>query len=167
MAEPVLFDPHLDVNFRNEYGHFRMRVAAVIIEDGYLLTATSERDPYHYFIGGAVHLYEHLEDAVRREALEETGVTYEVDRLLMVSERLFPRKRLNGEMEDFQEICFYFLMKPRGKRDAETQPVPEGCLVEDINWTRLEDVKNIDLRPKVLADMITDLPKKILHVVLS
>ncbi|MBR6332358.1 MAG: NUDIX domain-containing protein [Dehalococcoidales bacterium] len=167
MAEPVLFDPHLDVNFRNEYGHFRMRVAAIIIEDGYLLTATSERDPYHYFIGGAAHVCEHLEDAVKREAMEETGVSYEVDRLVMVTERIFPKKRMNGQMEDFHEVCFYFLMKPRGKRDAETQPVPPGCLIENINWTRLEDVKDIDLRPKYLADMITDLPKEIVHVVLS
>ena len=167
MAEPVLFDPHQDVNFRNEYGHFRMRVAAIVIEDGYLLTATSERDSYHSFIGGAAHVYEHLEDAVKREVMEETGVSYEVDRLVMVSERLFPRMRMSGESENFHELCFYFLMKPRGKRDAETQPVPEGCLVENMNWTRLEDVKDIDLRPKALADMITDLPKEIVHVVLS
>ncbi len=57
-------------------------------------------------------------------------------------------------------------MRSRGIRDAVVQPVPEGCLIEDINWTRLEDVKNIDLRPKYLADRITNLPKEIVHVVL-
>lgn len=68
------------------YGNhwFRYRVGAVIIEDGCILLAKNENseDDYYYSVGGGVHINEKADEAIEREIFEETGVHYEVERLL-------------------------------------------------------------------------------------
>jgi len=60
---------------------FRYRAAAIIIEEGCVLFAGNELEDYFYSIGGAVHMGETAEDAVKREVFEETGISYEIDHL--------------------------------------------------------------------------------------
>ena len=59
--------------FTKDNKWFRYRAAAIIVEDGYVLFAGNEKDDYYYSIGGAVHMGETAEDAVKREVFEETG----------------------------------------------------------------------------------------------
>jgi 8-oxo-dGTP pyrophosphatase MutT (NUDIX family) len=96
---------------------FRLRAAAIIIEDGCVLFATNDVEKYYYSIGGAIELGETAEQAVLREVFEETGVHYEIDRLAYIEENFF--KRNDGAMKglDCHEISFYFLMKPRGTQE--------------------------------------------------
>ena len=68
---------------------FRYRAAAIIVEDGYVLFAGNEKDDYYYSIGGAVHMGETAEDAVKREVFEETGIHYEIDLLAVIHENFF------------------------------------------------------------------------------
>ena len=86
---------------------FRLRAAAIIIEDGCVLFATNNSENYYYSIGGAIELGETAEDAVKREVLEETGVPYEVDRLAFVQENFF--KRDDGMLKglDCHEITLF------------------------------------------------------------
>lgn len=74
-----------DCGFTFAQGWFRYRACAIIIEDGNVLFAKNEREPYYYSVGGGVHLHETAEEAVCREALEETGIHFEVDRTLLYS----------------------------------------------------------------------------------
>ena len=70
---------------------FRLRAAAIIIEDGCVLFATNDSEHYYYSIGGGVHLGETMENAVLREVYEETGIHYEIDRLAFIQENFFKR----------------------------------------------------------------------------
>lgn len=54
---------------------FRYRAAAIIVEDNCVLFAGNEVDDYFYSVGGAVHMGETAEEAVKREVLEGTGVS--------------------------------------------------------------------------------------------
>lgn len=78
-----------DCGFQRDNNRFRYRAAAVIVEDGCVLFAGTEREDYLYSIGGAVHMGETAKDAVRREVFEETGVRYEIDRLAVIHENFF------------------------------------------------------------------------------
>lgn len=78
-----------DCGFTKEDKWFRYRAAAIIIEEGYVLFAGNERENYFYSIGGAVHMGESAEEAVKREVFEETGVKYEVERLAFIHENFF------------------------------------------------------------------------------
>ena len=101
-----------DVCFQTEDNRrFRLRAAAIIIEDGCVLFATNDVEKYYYSIGGAIELGETAEQAVLREVFEETGVHYEIDRLAYIEENFF--KRNDGAMKglDCHEISFFFLMK--------------------------------------------------------
>ena len=102
-----------DVCFQtSDNKRFRLRAAAIIIEDNHILFATNSSENYYYSIGGAINLGETAENAVKREVLEETGIAYEIDRLAFVQENFF--KRNDGMLKGLicHEITFYFLMKP-------------------------------------------------------
>ena len=84
-----------DVCFETEdKRRFRLRAAAIIIEDGCVLFATNDSEGYYYSIGGGVNLGETMEEAVLREVYEETGIHYEIDRLAYVWENFFKRNEI-------------------------------------------------------------------------
>ena len=105
---------NFDCGFTKENNRFRYRAAAIIVEDNHVLFAGNELDDYYYSIGGAVHIGETAEDAVKREVYEETGVSYEIDHLAVIHENFFNEN--NGTLTGLKchEICLYFLMKARG-----------------------------------------------------
>lgn len=91
---------------------FRYRAGAIILDDGRVLMARNDLDPYHYSIGGGVHHLETAENAVRREVFEETGVSLEIDRLGFIHENFFPGSAtasLRGRQ--CHELTFYFVME--------------------------------------------------------
>ena len=86
---------------------FRYRAAAIIVEDGCVLFAGNEKDDYFYSIGGAVHMGETAEDAVRREVFEETGIHYEIDHLAVIHENFFIDNMGTQKDMDCHEIALY------------------------------------------------------------
>ena len=85
-------EKELNCGFRCGDKTFRYRAAAIIVEDGCVLFATNELDNYYYSVGGAVHLGETAEDAVRREVQEETGVDQlQLRRLICVTDHCYFR----------------------------------------------------------------------------
>ena len=106
--------------FQKENKWFRYRAAAIIVEDGCVLFAGNENEDYFYSIGGAVHMGETAQDAVKREVLEETGVEYEIDHLAVIHENFFNEN--NGSLRgmDCHEIALYYLMKPRGSKELHS-----------------------------------------------
>lgn len=97
----------IDCGFTKDNSWFRYRAAAIIIEDDCVLFAKNERDDYYYSVGGGIHIGEKAEDAVRREVFEETGISYEVERLAFVHENFFNG---SGRLDGYKchEITFYF-----------------------------------------------------------
>ena len=113
---------------------FRYRASGIIIEDGCLLLAQSPHLPYLYSVGGGVHIDETAEQAVVREVCEETGVTYEIDRLAFISERF-----ANNE----HRLSFYFLMKPRGTKTLNVSNENEKMV-----WVPMDKLEEYDISPE-------------------
>ncbi|WP_297747767.1 NUDIX hydrolase [uncultured Tessaracoccus sp.] len=121
-----------DCTFDEDGRWFRLRACAVLIHDGAVLMMGNEQDPYHYSIGGGVRHGETVEDAVRRECLEETGLDLEIDRLVFIHDHHFSdatTPELAGR--ECHEVAFYFLMRYDGQeiRDDSltTSGLPERC----------------------------------------
>ena len=55
----------------NDKKAFRYRAAAIIVEDNEVLFAGNEVDNYYYSIGGAVHMGENSEEAVKRKCTKK------------------------------------------------------------------------------------------------
>lgn len=153
----------MDCGFVNENGWFRYRAAAIIIENGHVLFAKNEIDDYYYSIGGGVHLGENDEDAVKREVLEETGVEYEIDRLVFIHENFFKgTSTLDGLT--CHEVAFYFLMKPRGSQELKSNSYTQGVR-EHMHWLPIKNLKNYVAYPSFFAEKLLCLSDNIEHIV--
>jgi len=148
-----------DCAFQDGAGRFRFRAGAIILEDGCVLMVQNEVEPYFYSVGGAVKLGETAEEAAVREALEETGVRYEIDRLQFVHENFF-----FSEGTRCHEISLYFLMKPSGVKTFQTA-APADCGVEQMVWIPVADYKNFAAFPEFFGDRLADLKPFVEHIV--
>lgn len=154
----------LDCGFTKENYWFRYRAAAIIVEDGYVLFAGNENEDYLYSIGGGVHAGETSQEAVEREVYEETGVRYEVDRLAAVHENFFMGH--GGEWEGLvcHEVCFYYLMKPRGSRTLDAHGVTHGVR-EEVHWVPVAQLDEVRAYPTFFAEYLRRKPREIWHIV--
>ena len=145
---------------------FRLRVAAIIIEDGEVLFVTNDRENYYYTVGGAVELGETAEQAVLREVKEETGIDYQIDRLVFIQENFF--KRDDDELKDLSchEVTFYFLMKSRGSRQPDGHAeVLNHTAKERMVWLPINRLQEYEAYPFFFREKLKNLPNYPEHIV--
>ena len=143
---------------------FRYRAAAIIVEDGCVLFATNELDNYYYSVGGAVHLGETAEDAVRREVQEETGVAYEIDHLAVIHENFFREKEGTLAGCEGHEITLYFRMKPRGSRELHSESRTAGVR-ETMHWLPIDRLHEYRAYPTFMQAYLQSPHTGIEHIV--
>ncbi len=135
---------------------FTLRAAAVIpCGDAYLFVREKGSEAF-YTVGGAVHFGESTEEAVIREAFEETGMMMQIQHLLFVQERFY--RYQNAEKH---ELCFYYLMETPGKplrmkTDREN---------ERLVFLSKEDLAVKKIIPVVLADTLLAGEKPLFHLI--
>lgn len=153
-----------DCGFTKESNWFRYRAAAIIIENDCVLFAGTEREDYYYSIGGGVHMGETAEDAVKREVLEETGVSYEIDHLAVIHENFFDENKGFLKGLDCHEICAYFLMKPRGTQELYSNSTTCG-VKESMYWIPIKDLDKYKAFPSFMKDYLSREHSGIEHIV--
>ena len=155
-----------DCGFINGNEWFRYRAAAIIVEEGCVLFAGNEKEDYLYSVGGAVHHGETAENAVKREALEETGVNYEIDRLAVIHENFFTEKRGSLPTLNCHEIAFYFLMKPRGSKKLKSNSHTQG-VKETMHWIPINELDKYKAYPSFMKSFLTSEHSGVEHIVTS
>lgn len=153
-----------DCGFIRESKWFRYRAAAIIVENNCVLFAGNELEDYYYSIGGGVHIGETAEDAVKREVLEETGVAYEIDHLAVVHENFFDEN--NGTLAglDCHEISLYFLMKPRGTQELNSNSTTFG-VKENMYWIPIEELDKYKAFPSFMKEYLSKEHIGIEHII--
>ena len=156
-------DYNKDCCMTKDNNWFRYRGAAIIIEDGCVLLASNERADYFYSVGGGIHMGETAEEAVIREVYEETGIKYEIDRLAFIHENFFQGDGITSGMK-CHEIAFYFLMKPRGIQEINSNSYcMEGK--EFMHWIPIAELKNYRAYPTFFREKLLNMPDQIEHIV--
>lgn len=153
-----------DCGFTRENKWFRYRAAAIIVENNCVLFAGNELEDYYYSIGGGVHIGETAEDAVKREVLEETGVAYEIDHLAVIHENFFDEN--NGTLAglDCHEISLYFLMKPRGTQELNSNSTTFG-VKENMYWIPIEELDKYKAFPSFMKEYLSKEHIGIEHII--
>jgi ADP-ribose pyrophosphatase YjhB (NUDIX family) len=149
-----------DLGLDTDQGAFTYRVAALIIHDGRLLMVKHVDHPCYYTVGGRVRFGETSREAVMREALEETGLAIEIDRLAFVQERFF-------ELADqrYHEIAFFYLMRPHPELASWQRRCTDQGPRETLHWLPLAELARNDVVPAFLKDRRLDSIAGIEHIV--
>lgn len=143
---------------------FRYRAAAIIVEGNCVLFARNEVDDYYYSVGGAVHMGETSEEAVKREVFEETGVEYEVDHLAVIHENFFiGSSELKGV--DFHEVTFYYMMKPMGKRDFTSESTTMSGVKETMHWVPIDELDKYKAYPTFMKEFLRSDHSGVEHII--
>ncbi|WP_055534687.1 NUDIX domain-containing protein [Streptomyces graminilatus] len=130
----------------------RNAAKAVIIRDGHVLLqrAVWEEQQCYFLPGGGQHPGEALDNTVRREVLEETGLKVGVERMLWLREYIGVH---HGGAPDDHRVEVVFLCRPEG--DTERL----GGHAEDdaqtgLEWVKLEGIPGRNLFPLGLRSLI-------------
>jgi ADP-ribose pyrophosphatase YjhB (NUDIX family) len=116
---------------------FRPTVYAVAVRDGSLLLVRVRSTGRYALPGGGVEVGESLEQALRREVVEETGVRLSGPiRLLAVDERFFYYDPL--DVAFYALVFFYAARIETGElSSARTPPDDEACAPAWVPWRTL------------------------------
>ena len=129
-----------------------------------MILAGNELEDYYYSIGGGVHMGEKAEDAVIREVYEETGVRYEIDRLAVMHENFFNNNSGMLKGLECHEICLYFLMKPRGTKELNSNSFTFG-VKEEMHWIPIDELDKYKAFPSFLKNYLSRTHQGIEHIV--
>lgn len=154
----------IDCGFTKENNWFRYRAAAIIVENDCVLFVGNESEDYYYSVGGGVHVGETAEAAVVREVFEETGIHYEIDRLAVIHENFFNEN--NGSLKGLNchEVCFYFLMKPRGTQELNSNSYTRGYR-EEMHWIPIRESSKYKAFPSFLKDYFSKEHSHVEHII--
>lgn len=143
---------------------FRYRVGAVIVSEGHALFARGDSCGYYYMVGGGVHIGERSEEAVLREAFEETGENFIIERPLCMIENFFDGDTaLEGF--DCHVIEMYYLMKPAEKKEYTVISMTSGGDTEKMCWIPVDKIDDYDIRPVIIKDIIKNIPDRFCHYI--
>lgn len=144
---------------------FSVRVAALILRDGYLLAQRAVNDSYWALPGGRAEIGESSEETILREIKEELFVTARIERLLWSVENFFAYGEYSAH-----ELAFYYLIQleqdfPFHETDI-VHRVLDGVEVE-FRWlpATTAALRANDLRPVFIADRIEALPSRHEHLI--
>lgn len=145
----------IDAFIKTNTKRFRVRACGIIIKDNKVLMVKNDIDDYYYSVGGAIQIGETIEEACLREVLEETGYSYEIDRLLYVHENFF-----NQENFKWHELAFYFLMK-ESENSKFNESYSSFGSKEEMVWIPIDKFSEYKAFPTFFAKELKNLPDNI------
>jgi len=142
-----------DINLCAPEGEFNFAARAVIMRDGHMLMVKDRLDRYFYSVGGRVKIHESAAQAAKREAEEETGALFEVERLLFVHENFFSGNN--------HEISMLYLMRHTG---GEIRTVTDRG--EELVWLPVDRLSEHKVFPHYFVEELPRLSSEIKHFVM-
>lgn len=143
-----------DIYINTSSGEFKLRAAALIINDNKLLLVNHRDYPGFFTIGGKVGYGETTQETVEREAYEETGIRFKAERLVFVNERIF---------DGHHEIVFFYLMS--GETDKLTDGAHTEKPEEQIHWIAIDELESYDVNPPFLKYELKNMPEEVKHII--
>ena len=151
----------MDLTFNTPSGIFNYRVCAIILHNDALLATKNDRTSYFFLPGGRVQMHETAEDAIRRELMEELGITVTSLRPLWLNQGFFTE---DVTQQKFHELCLYYLVDV-SQTDllawGDTFIRTEGEKQYLYQWIPLSQLQETYLYPLFIKSKIHDLPDQL------
>jgi len=104
---------------------------------------------YYDLPGGGQNQYETLEEAVKRECLEETGYYINIERLAAIYEDISLNEKFRTEYEQYaHKVHFLFLCHLTG--DSAKLSEEKDLDMLESEWVDIEDIRKIPLYPQII-----------------
>ena len=115
---------------------FRPAVYAIIVNDGKILLVHLRCRDKFCLPGGGVELGERVQEALRREVREETGIAIEIEQFAFFSERFL---YLDPSDEAFHTLSLFFVCRPETTKLISDDQVDDSK-VEKPRWIELDSL---------------------------
>ena len=143
--------------------NYRLSARALIIKDGKILLNEFDNGDYYNLPGGGVELDESLKDAVKREVLEESGMSVHINEMVYIYEynpvrdghRYGAKGALSHVFRCEEDHNIERLLPTELDTDPSGTSVSTGC-----KWIPIEDLKKIHLEPKINDIILKDYENK-------
>ena len=122
----------------------RVRVGGIIIENNRLLLIAHKKDHDIYWLvpGGGVEFGESLDEALRREFIEELNIRIQTHSLAMVFDSIEPSGKRH-----IVNICFYCSC------ESGNIQIGEEKRLHDYAFYSLEELKRVPMYPPINRDL--------------
>ncbi|MBP3657301.1 MAG: NUDIX domain-containing protein [Clostridia bacterium] len=136
----------------------RCAAKAIIIRDGCVLlnrcTHTDGRI-YYDLPGGGQRQYETLEDAVRREVLEETGYAVNSLRFAALAEEIYTHPRMREAHPGYAHCIFHIFLAEIEEGQRSIPSEPDRFMLESV-FIPIEDIPSLpETRPPSLKSSLS------------
>lgn len=121
---------------------FRPAAYAIVIKDDEVLLVNTRSTGKYSLPGGGVELGEKIEDALKREVKEETGLEIDVGRFVRFKEDFFYYDPLD---EAFHSLLFFYLCAPLTFDFAAPHQIDDGE-VEKPQWIDKHSLTSTDFQ---------------------
>lgn len=138
----VVFNP--DCLSFEEIEKFVTRVKILIINDLNQILLC-KIDGAYYFVGGHVEDGEKLEDTLKREVLEETGIDLEIDNVIepFLVYRFYNKNHYNSGIKCLATIYYYFIKTNKpfdlDNRKLDSTELKKDFTLEYIDFDEIEE----------------------------
>lgn len=156
----------MDLKIKTDEEEFHGRTCGIIKQDNKFLIMRVNQTSYFHIPGGHIEIGEDSEQAIIREIKEEIGCDIQETNLFAIQENFWKRNNKNCH-----GIEFYYIIKPKNNlemKDYQRIEIDKGEeKLLDFKWCTQEELKDIDLRPVNIRDMLIngDYSKGLSHIV--
>ena len=143
----------MDISIKNNKDIFKYRVNGILIKDNKILTVQIMNNGVYCCPGGHVKIGESSNEAVKREMLEETSLTVEVEYPIAFIENFFERNSNNL----IHEISLYYLVKASNIATKNYEILENDDGIEkklEFRWIPIEELDKYNFRPQDLIEKI-------------
>lgn len=127
-----------NVKIPKEKLSFRPSVYAVLVDEGKILMVTVRSNGKYFFPGGGINVGEKMEDALKREVMEETGIKIKIEKFVHFKEDFF---YWDPGDKAYHMFNFFYICKPLTTKLVRDEEVNDDEAMEP-RWVDIDKVKN-------------------------